>query len=34
MEEHTPSPLQTIYTQRRNELDRDVLRNFVPFVQL
>ena len=33
MKLHTPSPLQTIYAQRTFNLDRDVLRNLVPFVQ-
>ena len=33
MEEHTPSPIQTIYAQRAIDLDIDVLRNLVPFVQ-
>ena len=33
MKVHTPSPLQTIYAQHTFDLDRDVLRNLVPFVQ-
>ena len=34
MKVHTPSPLQTIYAQHTFDLDRHVLRNLVPFVQL
>ena len=34
MEVHTPSPLRTIYTQPTIDLDSDVLRNLVPFVQI
>ena len=34
IEVHTPSPLQTIYTQRMIGLDSDVLHDLVPFVQL
>ena len=33
MEVHTPSPLRTIYAQRTIDLDSDVLRDLVPFVQ-
>ena len=33
MEVHTPSPLRTIYAQRTIDLDSDVLRNLIPFVQ-
>ena len=33
MEVHTPSPLQTIYAQHTIDLDSDVLRYLVPFVQ-
>ena len=33
MEVHTPSPLRTIYAHCRIDLDSDVLRNLVPFVQ-
>ena len=33
MEEHNPSPFRTIYAQRTIDLDSDVLRNLVPFVQ-
>ena len=33
MEVHIPSPLRTIYAQRTIDLDSDVLRDLVPFVQ-
>ena len=33
MEVHTSSPLQMSYSQRTIDLDSDVLRDLVPFVQ-
>ena len=33
MEVYAPSSLRTIYAQRTIELDSDVLRDLVPFVQ-
>ena len=33
IEMHTPSLLRTIYAQRTADLDSEVLRDLVPFVQ-